>query len=91
MILAFLALAVSPIPSGTTADEVSYDDLLGCYGSFMVSKGLDIDSPEKLLAKWDRAARRKCSTEIRRYKTLVGPKRFDEDWKGLWGEWLVRI
>ena len=91
MSTAFIALATAPIPAGTTAEEVSYDDLLGCYGSFMVSKGLNMESPEELLAKYDRAVRRKCAAEIKKHKALVGPKRFEEEWADLWGEWLSRI
>ena len=91
MIIASIALALAPIAADTTAQEISYDELLGCYGSFMVSKGLNMDSPEKLLAKYDRAARRKCAAEVKKHKALVGPKRFEDEWAELWGEWLSRI
>jgi hypothetical protein len=78
-------------PTGQTAQEVSYEQLLDCYGPFMGSKGLTLESPENLLAKWDAAARKKCAAEIKTHKSLVGPEQFERDWDGLWGEWSVRI
>lgn len=85
-----LALAADA-PAGQTARELSYEHLLDCYGSFMVGKGLTEASSKQALTKWDSAARKACATEIRNHRSLVGPKQFDKDWNGLWGEWWVRV
>jgi hypothetical protein len=86
-----LALVADAPASSQTEQGLSYEYLLDCYGSFMVSKGLDMESPERLLVKWDAAARRKCASEIRKHKSLVGSKQFEQDWDGLWGEWRARV
>jgi len=91
MITLLLSAALMVDAPGSGPREVSYEQLLDCYGSFMVSKGLAENSPTSLLARWDGSARRACAAEIKKHKSLVGPKQFQRDWNGLWGEWWVRV
>lgn len=37
--------------------ECAYERMMVCYVEVMGSKGLDLDSPDRLLAKWDQLAR----------------------------------
>jgi hypothetical protein len=72
-------------PNGT------YEEMLGCYVYVMESKGFDIDTPDKLLSRSDSDARDQCVVEFEKHARLVGKKRAERDWKGLWEEYWARL
>jgi hypothetical protein len=71
--------------------ECAYERLLSCYVEVMESKGLNLDSPDRLLAKYDRLARARCVKEIAAYKRQVGPVDLERDWNHLWDEYWSRL
>jgi hypothetical protein len=71
--------------------ECAYERLMGCYAKVMESKGLDIDSPDAALAKYDGLAQKRCASERARYRRLVGPAVLERDWKELWGDYWSRL
>jgi hypothetical protein len=71
--------------------ECAYERLLSCYVEVMKSKGLDLDSPDRELSRYDRVARARCAKEIAAYKRRVGPAAAERDWNGLWDEYWSRL
>lgn len=89
-LLVSLALAADTSANAQTAQELSYEHLLDCYGPFMMSKGLTKASSRPDLAEWESAARKACAVEIKKHRALVGLEQLERDWKDLWGEWWSR-
>ncbi len=96
LILAFAAQAdgtgASGVPFGQrTRQEARYDAMYDCYVSFMEAKGFDIDTPDRKLKRWDKAARADCAIELRRYRAVVGARKADADWNGVWEDYWSRL
>lgn len=72
-------------------DNRSYEKLSACYVKFMERKGLGESSSDKMLARWDDAARKSCAAQIRIHINIVGHKTFERDWFGIWSEYWSRL
>jgi hypothetical protein len=82
----------SGVPFGQrTRVEARYDDLYGCYVGYMEGKGFDLDTPDRVLARWDRRARAACAHEVRRYRQVVSPQKFEADWNDIWNDYWSRL
>lgn len=88
LILAGPARAAVPAP---LTDPPQYERLMTCYVRVMEARGVKMESPDSLLARYDRLARRRCARQIRAYRRLVGRAMFEADWKALWDEYWSRL
>ncbi len=85
-------VGASGVPIGKrTRVEARYDKLYDCYVGFMESKGFDLDTPDEVLARWDRRARVACARQVRRYRQVVSARKFEIEWSEIWSDHWSRL